>query len=66
MPMRKGGGMKSDPPEKMRDRGVWDPRNAVDIGRANGQKQLRSINENRALAARYGFYKYPKRTGKTP
>ena len=47
----------------IRDRGVWSDRNAVEVGRANGQKKLRSVNKNRALAARYGFYKYPKRKG---
>jgi hypothetical protein len=52
----------------IRDRGVWSAdRNAIEVGRANGQKKLRSVNKNRALAARYGFYKYPKwgKGGKT-
>ena len=47
--------------KQMRYEGVWSPREVVEDGRKRGQKKLRSVNKERALAARYGFYKYPKR-----
>jgi hypothetical protein len=33
--------------------GVWDPRAAVDRGRASGSRKLRGMNKAKALAARY-------------
>lgn len=47
--------------KQMRYEGIWNSRGAVEEGRKRGQKKLRSVNKERALAARYGFYKYPKR-----
>ncbi len=45
----------------IKERGAWDNEHAIDEGRKRGQLKLSRVNRDRALAARYGFYKYPKR-----
>jgi len=59
--------MKNRPKDwasQMYHEGVWSPRPVVDEGRKRGQRKLRSVNKDRALAMRYGLVKYPKRRAK--
>jgi hypothetical protein len=49
---------------QMYHEGAWIPRPVVDEGRKRGQRKLRSVNKDRALAMRYGLAAYPKRRAK--
>lgn len=45
----------------IREAGCWDTRPKVDEARKTAARKMRSVNKDRALAARYGLYKYPPR-----